>query len=35
MYICAYMCFHYKVKDLNGFINVLLMVTLTLYDCYD
>ena len=40
MYICVYMCFHDKVKDLNGFINVfsinvLLMVTLTLYDCYD
>ena len=30
-----YMSFHDKVKDLNGFINVLLMVTLTPYDCYD
>ena len=22
MYICIYMCFNDKVKDLNGFINV-------------
>ena len=39
--IVAYICvLNDKVKDLNEFINVfcikvLLMVTLTLYDCYD
>ena len=39
--VVAYICvLNDKLKDLNEFINVflikvLLMVTLTLYDCYD
>ena len=34
--VVAYICvLNDKVKDLNEFIKVLLMVTLTLYDCYD
>ena len=40
IYIYIYMSFNDKLKVLNGFINVfgrkvLLMVTLTPYDCYD
>ena len=40
IFIYIYMGFNDKVKVLNGFINVfgrkvLLMVTLTPYDCYD
>ena len=40
IYIYIYMGFNDKVNVLNGFINVfgrkvLLMVTLTPYDCYD